>query len=1177
MATREAIQEKIDDINKELEYISKPLGRISEIFSPNAGPEKLEVPDDFEYSEEEIAFVGMMTCGDVRSAGEYPGKEDTGVYNSQHQNFMFATDHILGLSERMAIEENLQMLNSGRKRGLSNLIYYTTSHDAGSLGKSMRESFDIMMDSLTSRNTMDKHTAHYSKLLGKFLDFLDADKNKNIREAMGLTDEDIRNARGLTGLYDIYSRNLESRKALLANMLNGGTMSEEEKKNHKGYILLNMAMEKDMKDNYYQHINSDEYKRKEEEIANLTNTYAMITDEQERKNIMERINNENSMLGLKGYQPSDYMKISDTLSSGDISELPEGISEKIGDFVNNNSEETWLMADNEQENLKNLLSELNDSQKSYVFGMFKPSGSKYYNEVQNSLNELVKEIQKAKMNPESNARVVAAYAKVGTACEKYLEKRSGERSTSEGRHRQQVIKSVMEFCKKDYKNLSDLTAQDISRAAEKGKRYRDFISDARIETVQLPPDNEIDKVGGAVSQRLVIKNNEKGLDGFFTEPKYVYSFKNTADLTLEAFEGSAYRDVLEKLVTEMQNMEQEDRVEFFKNKKEGMPDRIGKYKLKETDSEWIFEAKGERLTIPKNEDSAYQVSLFWMSLNDYEMYNSDSDFGKRKEIQEYHIHRINGALKEGREISKRNVAMSRVATIMGMDDIIAKSKNMKVRKDDGTETEGVYMERAKGMSLSEVKDTVVYQMSMGVVLSCKNPDFKCILDESEKAFENGNFKLKLSDMNILDIVCGNSDRHSGNMTYTFKKTKDGYEISDVQGIDNDLSFGNTPRDENGNLMLWNRNRFDYIRCVRKSTADKINSLSKDMLKFILGDLIQEDEIESTWERVQDLKSYLENNRYLIKDDKEIMNDSFKNMFDSGTLEDPMIGTFIKKDMDKFGKWLNEDVKANLTPTDVYVRPEMENAEAELKEKVPGFKEFIETAQDKDKLMKIINGKENAKYRDNFMKTYRELYNYTCRENVMPAEKRLAAIKYMDAVSATINNITLTRGDINKVKNCLNPAELNIKNTLQYVSEQSLIAGNAVKGANEQQNAGKETLRDNIIKVIVSDYLDVSMGMSAKQISENDKYKEGMTDFERLLHREGRNILNKLGAMDVIKNKAEEIAADKNSVENFLNMSKEEHRKMCTDIIRNSVKSNEKKAEPENSHKKEVKQNMTKTM
>ena len=947
-------------------------------------------------------------------------------------------------------------------------------------------------------------------------------------------------------------------------------MNEEEKKNHKRYILLNMAMEKDMADKHDEYTSSDEYKEKQEELANLTNRYVLITDEQERKTIMRKINDENSKLGLKGYQPSDYMKISNTLNSGDIAELPAGLNGKISDFVNNNNEETWLMADDEQENLKNLLDELDGSQKTYLFGIFKPSGSKFYNDVQDGLNELVNEIKKARMDSESNAKVVAAYVKVENACEKYLKERPGERTTIEGKHRQQVIKSVMEFCKKDYENLSDLTARDINRAAEKGKRYKDLISDVRSEVVQLPPDDKIIKVGGAISKRLIIKDKEKGLDGFFTEPNYVYSFKNTADLTLEALEKSEYKEVFKKLIDEMQNMEQNDRVKFFRRKKEGMPDEIGKYKLKENDSEWVYVAKGERLIIPKNEETKRQVKMFWIGLDDYKDYYNDSNQRPSRKVEEFQIHRINGALKEGREVPKRNVAMSRVATIMGMDDIIAKSKTMKVKKSDGTEIDGVYMEKAKGMSLGELKATAIYQTAMGVVLSCKDPNFKCILNQSDKVYENGNFKLKLSDMNILDIICGNSDRHSGNITYTFSKTEDGYEISDIQGIDNDLSFGNTPKDINGNLALHNRNRFEYIRCVRKSTADKINSMSKEMLKFTLGDLIQEDEIESTWERLQAVKKYLENNKDLIKNDDEIINGSFKDMFDDGTPANPMIGTFIREDMDMYGSWLNKCVKANLAKTDCYVHPVMEKTEAELGEKIPGFKKFLELVGDKAKFTKVIHARENGKYREEFMETCRELYNYTCRENVMPAEKRLAIIKYMDAVSSVVDNITRIRRE--NTKGCLNQTEKNIKNTLRYISEQSLLSKNAIKDANEQQNTDKNVLKDNIIKVIVSDYLDVSMGMSAKQIGENDKYKEGLTDFERLLCKEGKNVFSKLGNMDVIKRKAEEIAADKNSVDKFLNMSKEEHRKMAMEIIKKPVEANNKNAGPENINIKAGSQN-----
>ena len=78
----------------------------------------------------------------------------------------------------------------------------------------------------------------------------------------------------------------------------------------------------------------------------------------------------------------------------------------------------------------------------------------------------------------------------------------------------------------------------------------------------------------------------------------------------------------------------------------------------------------------------------------------------------------------------------------------------------------------------------------------------------------GKVLQQLSDIEVLDFICGNVDRHMGNLIYTVENNK----IVSVKGVDNDSSFGNlkgVPGEETYHMalpkdMLLMRHRFQAL-------------------------------------------------------------------------------------------------------------------------------------------------------------------------------------------------------------------------------------------------------------------------------------------------------------------------------------------------------------------------------
>ena len=115
--------------------------------------------------------------------------------------------------------------------------------------------------------------------------------------------------------------------------------------------------------------------------------------------------------------------------------------------------------------------------------------------------------------------------------------------------------------------------------------------------------------------------------------------------------------------------------------------------------------------------------------------------------------------------------MTDVAKMLGCQNLIAKSIPMKV-EINGKTVEGVFMEAAEGSDIDNLK--------------VNDP----LMKATEKSFDSKDALQQLADLQVLDFICGNTDRHMGNLFYKFKKNPKGeVKFVGVQGIDNDCAFG----------------------------------------------------------------------------------------------------------------------------------------------------------------------------------------------------------------------------------------------------------------------------------------------------------------------------------------------------------------------------------------------------
>ena len=198
------------------------------------------------------------------------------------------------------------------------------------------------------------------------------------------------------------------------------------------------------------------------------------------------------------------------------------------------------------------------------------------------------------------------------------------------------------------------------------------------------------------------------------------------------------------------------------------------------------------------------------------------------------INMRDAGIPDGGRVDSRNSAMSAVADLLHMPNVIGRSRPMVLRDKDGNEIEGTFTAEVLGedpMNLShEARDV------------------------DEKAFEgtNGKALKDLADLQVLDFICGNVDRTFANMFYKLDKN---HKLAGSTGIDNDCSLGvYVPKAGESFKRLAG---LDYMLAVSESTYQRVMALDGDALKYALrGFGLGEKELNAAAKRLELLQDAL---------------------------------------------------------------------------------------------------------------------------------------------------------------------------------------------------------------------------------------------------------------------------------------------------------------------------------
>ena len=431
------------------------------------------------------------------------------------------------------------------------------------------------------------------------------------------------------------------------------------------------------------------------------------------------------------------------------------------------------------------------------------------------------------MTTDTYRNISDAYKNVMIACGEFLTKNAKYSKFENSRIN--IVKELGSVAAKDLKVLNGLDKEHPGT-------LKDAIKKARISTLHYS-GKDLKRVGGAQSNRIPIKK-DNGQKGYFTKATTYNLDKVWTEAVTKRIKDipKQYHHIFEKLKTDtdLQN-------KFVA----GLPMSVPFKKFDKDITGDLLATPLEKIGIGN-----YQEIMDAFEKNE-KMGQAVLDF-----VQDMLKHKVTVGMmqavgiKKNARLDQRNCAMSDMARLLGCSSIIAEAKPMEIIID-GEAVDGVFMENVEGIDINHIP---------------KNFDAKSTKKDN---FFNANSLSQLADMQVLDYICGNVDRHDANIIYNFEKLPDGtYRVNGIKGIDNDCSFGTLILEKDSTVYLKMAGP-SGIGFITEEMAEKLENIDIHGMKLMLAnDELSSEEIEAASNRLNQIKEMVAEKKIQImkKDD-----------------------------------------------------------------------------------------------------------------------------------------------------------------------------------------------------------------------------------------------------------------------------------------------------------------------
>ena len=437
------------------------------------------------------------------------------------------------------------------------------------------------------------------------------------------------------------------------------------------------------------------------------------------------------------------------------------------------------------------------------------------------------------------------FLKTIIACENYIENR--DPWTAEGKARLQMIKDFRAQMRHESimfaGRVEALSTEETNANVNTTKTWLDVLTEVRTDNIEHGKDGYKVEEGGAGTSKIYIiekdgkkqyfKENEKcPVNDFFIlmdEPiKKLSEKEDDKSQRRLGYLKAIKRVIMEKYKTEAEAAKQlklayrkDDKLYAFIIAMFGKDQEINNMMLE------IMERTNAH---PEEKD------------NDMDFINNElKEVMKKKTLSAISFR--DAQIQKNAEISKRNVATSRLANFLQIGDMVSESKLVKL-SINGKQMNGISMEEAKGEKITSI-----------VKNAEKN---KKKVRYSPKAYR------QLLNLQLFDLICGQVDRNMGNYLCEQEETDDAVEITQIKAIDNDIAFGNLDYEDIYQKGLYGINRMRNIEyadelqvpAVDKLFADRILALDEKTINYLLCDVLSKSERTALIDRIDGVKRAL---------------------------------------------------------------------------------------------------------------------------------------------------------------------------------------------------------------------------------------------------------------------------------------------------------------------------------
>ena len=466
------------------------------------------------------------------------------------------------------------------------------------------------------------------------------------------------------------------------------------------------------------------------------------------------------------------------------------------------------------------------------------------------------------------------YFKLQYSCQEYLEKNKGIRWTSNGRKRFEMISNIY--------NQASYEANELLTRKEtilKGYlcfpqlTFKEILKDLRTEIIDITGRTDIGKFGAATSTGLTIGEGENTR---FFKPE---------EFALKEIKDEDIPSIISQLVEKLAKGKKEKKVfnEILNCKK--LFDGIALYFYDRNSHMYDFTFTVEKLldffgfllidNSLKNDNSVIVLDKYKFEFNQQSMGRFVNIIEEITQLYNFaQITNTSAKIKPGNEVSKRNVATSRLFSALGESDLIAKSRLAVLREKGKPDKKGIIMAKANGKAIEDlIKDLQNINKQNITIKFSKNAQRKFVI------------------LQLGDYIAGQIDRNIKNYFVDYETTEEDesaeVKIKSIQGIDNDMSFGNLKGENLLNPNIdpsihlrsfmhirtsedGNQNQVLLLPYIDADFANALQNLNAHIIKYTFADLLDDEEMTSLLDRVQSINQaineYYDDNHKLDKND-----------------------------------------------------------------------------------------------------------------------------------------------------------------------------------------------------------------------------------------------------------------------------------------------------------------------